>query len=298
MKVFITGATGFLGYHVANMAVSEGHEVFCLRRSTSVSLFDKAIEERISWLNNDDHDWKKKLASFQPEVLIHCAWGGVRGAGRDDYEVQQLNVELSRELFEAYPYKQIIAIGSQAEYGYYDSIVSENHPLNPENEYGRAKVDVSKLLQAYSEAHGIEWQWIRIFTVFGEKQKAGLIYGFAQKCLSGAKTFDTSPGMQVYSYMYSFDFAKSIIQMMGAKGKSGTYNLSQLFETHTNRDILESIKRIMHSDITINYGAFDYAPNQVMRMEGYISKFEKAFGEIPHSDFMRALENTINSYNA
>ncbi len=296
MKIFITGATGFLGYHIATIAVNEGHQVMCLRRSTSVSLFEQIVEDQIIWLDKDDRDWKQKLHRFAPEVLIHCAWGGVRGGGRDDKNIQQNNIYLSKELFEAYPYKQIISIGSQAEYGYYTNIVSEEHPLNPENNYGSAKLKVLKELETYAKAHDMEWQWLRIFTVFGEKQKAGLIYGFAKKCLNGDKSFETSPGLQEYSYLYSFDFAKAIMQVVDQKGKSGVYNLSQMPEVHSNRDILEEIKSILHSDINIKYGAIPYAPKQVMHMEGYTNKFIEAFGEIPHSNFLSALENTVNSY--
>lgn len=297
MKIFITGATGFLGYHIANIAVSEGYKVMCLCRGTSVSLFKQIVEDKIEWLNNSvDSDWKQKLASFEPDVLIHCAWGGVKDSGRDDFNMQQNNIAFSKELFQAYHYKQIISIGSQAEYGYYENIVTENHPLNPENQYGLAKINVLNELKYYAEANYIDWQWIRIFTVFGEKQKAGLIYGFVEKCLSGDKTFETSPGLQIYSYMYSFDFAKAIMQVVDQKGKSGVYNLSQMPEVHSNRDILEEIKSILHSDINIKYGAIPYAPKQVMHMEGYTNKFIEAFGEIPHSNFLSALENTVNSY--
>ena len=94
MKIFITGATGFLGSHIANAAINEGNKVMCLRRNTSVSLFDAVVEKNIEWLNNEDSDWKQKLVDFAPEVLIHCAWSGVRGLDRDYFDLQQRNVKL------------------------------------------------------------------------------------------------------------------------------------------------------------------------------------------------------------
>lgn len=296
MKIFITGATGFLGLHIANIAVRQGYNVMCLCRNTSVSLFDKIVEDKIEWLNNEDCNWKQKLANFAPEVLIHCAWGGVKCTDRDDANVQLKNVGFSKELFDAYPYKQIISLGSQAEYGYYDSIVAENYPLRPLNNYGRAKVNVLNELRSYAEVHNVEWQWIRIFTVFGEKQQAGLIYSFTQKCLNEDKAFDTTSGMQEYSYLYSFDFAKAIMQVVGQRGKSGIYNLSQNSEIHSNIEILENIKAILHSNIDIRYGAIPYAQNQVMYLDGYTRKFVESFGAIPQSDFMSALIRTIDSY--
>lgn len=296
MKIFITGATGFLGSHIANVAINEGHNVMCLCRKTSISLFDKIVEDKIEWLNSDDYDWKQKLVDFAPEVLIHCAWSGVRGLDRDGAAVQKSNIDFSQEIFEAYPYKQIISLGSQAEYGYYDNIVTEEHQLMPLNNYGIAKVKVSENLRTYAESNNMEWQWIRIFTVFGDKQKAGLIYGFTQKCLNGDKTFETTLGQQRYSYMYSFDFARAIMLVVGQKGKSGEYNLSQNSEVYSNIDILETIKVYLHSNIDIKYGVMPYALNQVMFMDANTTKFINAFGDIPCSDFMSALTRTIDSY--
>lgn len=78
MRIFVSGATGYLGYHLVKVAINQGHEVLCLKRSTSKSLFESDIEEKIQWVINDDN-LKSKVDSFQPDVLFHAAWGGVRG---------------------------------------------------------------------------------------------------------------------------------------------------------------------------------------------------------------------------
>lgn len=54
MKIFITGATGFLGYHIANACIAKGHQVLCLRRTTSVSLFNDNVEHDVLWVNSDE----------------------------------------------------------------------------------------------------------------------------------------------------------------------------------------------------------------------------------------------------
>lgn len=294
MKIFVTGATGFLGYHFVNVAVALGHEVLCLRRSTSKSLFEPIIEEKVTWVNNDS-TLKDIVCQFKPEVLFHTAWGGVRGAGRDDVNTQKANIEMSDYFYSLYPYEQIISIGSQAEYGYYQGPVLETHSLKPEMEYAKAKVISCNHLKEYCEKHNIEWQWIRIFTVFGEKQTGGLVKGFTTQCQNGATQFDTTEGKQIYSYLYSFDFAKAICQVLGTKGKSGVYNLSQPDSCYSNIEILTKIKEYLHSKIQINFGAVPYAPKQVMYMDGDVTSFESAFGKIPYTNFDIALHHTIDS---
>lgn len=295
MRIFITGATGYLGYHFAKQALKQGHEILCLRRHSSKSLFDADIENRVLWVTKDDN-LQKNVFSFQPDILFHAAWGGVRGSGRDDREIQNENVVMSRELFSLYPYKQIISIGSQAEYGYYSDSISEDHPLNPTMEYAKAKVQCCNEMKTYCEENNIEWQWIRIFTVFGQKQTGGLIKLAIEKCLNGEKSFDTTPGEQKYSYLYAEDFGNAICNMLGSKDKSGIYNLSQPKCNKSNKEILEAVKTLTKSDIHINFGAIPYPEGQVMLMDGNVDKYEKAFGKVPYTDFKTALSNTINSF--
>lgn len=295
MRIFITGATGYLGYHIAVQCIDEGHQVLCLRRSSSKNLFNEEQEQHITWVTKDEQGWENQVKAFAPEVLIHAAWGGVRGAGREDRDIQIENIRMSNQLYTLYPYKQIIALGSQAEYGYYEGPVSEDHELQPTMMYAKAKITSMHELQTYCDAKGIEWEYIRVFTVFGEKQTGGLISLAINNCKKGVKQFDTTEGNQVYSYLYTKDFAKAICQVIGSKDKSGVYNISQPKEEHSNRDILETIKQMMDSNIQYNYGAVPYAKNQVMMMTGTVEKFEKAFGSIPHTDFKEALKNTIES---
>ena len=296
MNIFVTGATGYLGYHFAKVAIAQGHKVLCLRRPTSVSLFEPFVEKEIQWVSNvDKAKLRETVNAFQPDVLFHAAWGGTRGKERNDVAIQEHNIRMSKDLIRLYPYKQVIVLGSQAEYGYYEGPVTEDHPLNPITEYAKAKMATCDFLKEYCEAHNIEWQWIRLFTLFGENQTGGLIKIFTEKCLKCEKEFNTTEGMQRYSYMYTFDIAKAICMLIGSKGKSGIYNLSQPIDVYTNREILEYIKQDLNSEIQINYGVLPYEPNQVMYMDGYITKFQNAFGDIPHTNFKVALGRTIES---
>ena len=295
MKIFVTGATGYLGYHFAKQALKKGHKILCLKRKTSKSLFEDELEKKVLWVTKDDN-MRDTVCSFQPDVLFHAAWSGVRGSGRGDKEIQFDNVVMSRELFSLYNYRQIISIGSQAEYGYYSESISEDHPLNPTMEYAKAKVQCCNELNAYCEGKNIEWQWIRIFTVFGEKQTGGLIKLAIEKCLKGEKSFNTTPGEQNYSYLYAEDFGNAICNMLGSEGKSGIYNLSQPKCIKSNKEILEAVKTITRSGILLNFGAIPYTEGQVMLMDGNVEKYEKAFGRVPYTDFETALTKTINSF--
>lgn len=296
MKIFVTGATGFLGYHFVKEAIRQGHQVLCLRRSTSVSLFSPEEESKVDWVI-DDENLQVQVYDFEPEVLFHAAWAGVRGTYRENQNVQTQNIALSQRIVTLFPYKQIICLGSQSEYGYYVGPVSEAlKPSKVQSEYGVTKLFCLKKLKKYCEAHHIEWQWIRIFTVFGEHMTGGLIKLVIQQCLDGIKQFDTTKGEQKYSYLYAEDYAQAICRVLGSNEKSGIYNLSQPLDVYSNVYVLSKIKSLMRSDIEYNFGSIPYTSNQIMYMDGDVSKFESAFGAIPHTDFETALVRTIDFY--
>ena len=295
MKIFITGVTGFLGFHIANLCISKGFELLCLKRSASISLFDSVIEDKINWVESDKEGWEESVIKFSPDILIHCAWGGVSADSRNNPNIQHQNIKLSEKLFNLCLYKQIIVLGSQEEYGRIDSVVDESHPLAPLTEYGKAKIETCKILKEYGEMNKIDWQWIRVFTVYGEKQKeAWLIPAMIKKCLNPReREMETTKGEQTYSYLYSADFANAIVSMIGSKGKSGIYNLSSSTPTML-KDLFSMIKLKTKSKIVFK-PIIPYREYQSMMIMGDCTKFKAVFGEFEQTSLSEGSENIIRT---
>lgn len=292
MKILVSGATGFLGYHIANRCVEQGHEVMCLRRKGSKSLFDEATERRIAWMEADTPQGRSAVSSFSPEVFIHAAWGGVSAEGRNNPEIQQANIDMTDRMMKMFPYKQIIMLGSQDEYGQIDSVINEDYPLSPVSEYAKTKIVCSRQLKTYCESNNIEWQWIRIFSVYGEKQKPQwLIPSTVRKCIAGESKMETTLGEQVYSYLYSSDFSYAIESVVGQKGKSGIYNISSAVPVSI-KELQEEIKQLTGSDIQY-VRTMPYRPNQSMTIMGDSTRFIQAFGEFEHTTLRQGLERVI-----
>ena len=294
MKILISGATGFLGYHIANQCVAKGHELMCIRRRSSVSLFDEAMEKRIVWVEADTPQGWDKIKRFSPETLIHAAWGGVSADGRNNPEIQQANIEMTDLMMKMFPYKQIIMLGSQDEYGQIDSVVNEDYSLSPVSEYAKAKITCSKHLKMYCESNNIEWQWIRIFSVYGEKQKPQwLIPSTIRKCIDGDLKMETTPGEQVYSYLYSSDFAYAIESVIGQRGKCGIYNISSSVPVSI-KELQEEIKQLTGSELQY-VRTMPYRPNQSMVIMGDSTRFIKVFGAFEHTTLRQGLKNVIET---
>lgn len=293
MKIFLTGATGFLGSHIAEACLAAGHRLLCLRREHSISPLLNRASPDLEWIIEDAEGWQEKVKAFRPDILVHAAWGGVDAKGRNDASVQQENVNMSRRMMTLAPYRQIIMLGSQDEYGKIDALTSESHPLHPLSEYAKAKIRCCELLKQHCRDE-VEWQWIRIFSIYGPRQrKEWLIPSVITKCLTGEKQMETTKGEQQYSYLYSADLGRAIASVIGQKGKSGIYNLSSSKAIRLC-DLFDLIKQLTGSEITFRK-TLPYRENQSMVILGDASKFIHAFGAFEHTTLEEGLLRTIES---
>lgn len=276
MRILLTGASGFLGSYIQEESCLRSHEVMCLRHA------------------NFRH-CEEKVKLFAPEILVHSAWGGVSAFDRNDAAIQQKNLEMSKYIVNCYPFRQIIALGSQDEYGIIDEIVDENHPLNPVSEYAKAKIALCDYIAEKCSKESVQWQWVRIFNMYGPRQTPNwLIPSIIRKCLNGEPAMDTTKGEQQYAYLYARDFASAIVSMYGVQGKSGIYNLSASSPLPL-KQIFLLIKKLTSSDIEFKFGTIPYRPNQSMMICGNSKKFNNAFGVFERTTLTDGLKETINS---
>lgn len=289
MRVLVTGATGFLGYHIVKACLAAGHDLLLTcRQGSSLPCFDAPV----TWVTDGD---TAAVDAFRPQALIHAAWGGVAAAGRDDARVQRANVTMTQRLFRLYPFGQIIALGSQDEYGQYDRVVDESHPLRPLSAYARAKVECCDDLQHLAAARsGMQWQWLRVFSTYGERQQPSwLIPSIIKHCLDGENVMRTTAGEQVYSFLYAGDLARAVVSMLGAVGRSGVYNIASSRPIRL-ADLFDTVRQACGSSIVFDK-SLPYRPNQTMMMVGDCSKFIAAFGRFETTPFDEGLRATIES---
>lgn len=300
--VLITGASGFLGSHVAEELIKQGYKVVALKRKSSNLWRCESFKNHIQWINCDIlTDAAPEIAACRPNILIHMAWNGVKATDRDNWNEQEKNLSFLISLLgiiKATSITKVIALGSQAEYGNYEGIVDENYPCNPTSAYGANKVCASVLLKSFAEQNKLDWYWIRIFSVFGPKEEKNWLIPATINNLLEKKEMQLTPCEQRYDYLYAKDFASGILSVVNeAKNISGIYNMSS-GKSIKLKDILSFLEnKLSPKHKLLQIGSMPYRSNQVMHMEGNSTSFFQSFNFQPTHSIYEGLEETITYYN-
>ena len=147
-NIVITGATGFLGSHLAQWFLEQGDRVYALVRPGSAKL-QYLPEHRnlipVYGTMEEAADCVEEIG--HADAWFHFAWGGVNREEIDSSEVQAGNIRGSLACVEAahrLGCRVFMDAGSRVEYGVIEDgrgVMTEEMECSPVNEYGKAKLE-------------------------------------------------------------------------------------------------------------------------------------------------------------
>jgi nucleoside-diphosphate-sugar epimerase len=151
--IMMTGATGFIGQHLARRLAAAGHELCCLIREGASPPFAKGA---LRWVVADLRDPATYRDSLRgADYVIHLA--GLIDARRAD-EYRAVNVEATESLLQAClgvgaPRRRLLFMSSIAAMGpsYTGELLSESSACRPETEYGRSKAQAEECCLAHTD---------------------------------------------------------------------------------------------------------------------------------------------------
>ncbi|MDL2296773.1 NAD(P)-dependent oxidoreductase [Bacteroidales bacterium OttesenSCG-928-B11] len=299
-KIFITGATGFLGSHIVDALLLEGYTIYATRRAASDLSRCDLFFDKIRWVDIDKETWADSIGEIVPDVIIHSMWIGVDAGNRSDWSQQIKNIELTEKLLEVAAKVKIgkfIGLGSQAEYGNFSCKIKEDALTMPDSAYGVVKKMCSDMTRIICEENNVKWFWLRLFPLFGEKESEKWLIPSVIKSIMTKDSMDFTLGEQKYAYLYVKDFAQAIVDVVKTDGSSGVYNLSSS-NPMPLREVITKIRDLINPSFQLNFGKLPYRQGQSMHIEGDVSNFENSISKIPSSDFDEKLRQTIDYYKA
>ncbi|MEE8523864.1 MAG: NAD-dependent epimerase/dehydratase family protein [Thermoanaerobaculia bacterium] len=236
--VCITGGAGFIGSHLAEAFLADGHRV---------AVIDDLSTGKRSQVppTADFHpvDIRSREAAdlvAGADVLVHeAAQIDVRSSVADPVADAEVNVVGSLHLFEAARRGQVsqilFASTGGAIYGEQETFpADETHPTRPVSPYGAAKLAVERYLFFYHQVYGLDVACLRYANVYGERQnphgEAGVVAIFLDRLLAGETPTINGDGLQTRDYVHVSDVVRANLAVVGQPGFL-TYNVGTGVET-------------------------------------------------------------------
>jgi len=222
MRVFLTGATGFLGSRVLSQL--QGHEILCLSRSSQNRSEVAHVRPLLGELAQP-HKWKAEVERFAPQWCVHLAWEGL-----PDYSLPQCraNLDASIRLIETLVdvgAERIVMAGTCWEYGSASGAVKEDRPASGCGVFAATKHALRMVLESFARDRGIEYRWARIFFAYGPRQRAASLIPQCHAAYSHGGSPDVRhPGL-TQDFIYVDDVAQGIAAITQADAGSGVFNL-------------------------------------------------------------------------
>ena len=300
MRLLVTGASGFVGAKLLELALADGHEVAGLVRPSSRSQRLGPLTGRYEHLGIEQNDrtaLTNAVAAFRPDAIIHTAWAGVANSARFDRSQISENIDAACALVEAGAAAgcgAFIGTGSQAEYGSSNSEYEDALP-EPTTLYGAAKLAAHYLTRQLAAQAGMRHAWLRLFAAYGPADNAGwMIPSLITQMLRGERP-KTTLGTQYWDWLYIDDVARGLLAAATTPDASGLFNLAS-GETVQVRKAVETIRDLAAPGMELVFGEIPFRPDQVMHMKVNVDRLRSATGWAPQVRFAEGIDRTVAWY--
>ncbi len=232
--ILVTGAGGFLGSHFCRHFLQAGHKVWACGRNLALkaSLGGWASIEGTIELELPSPRFARKLATIQPDLLVHCASSAsVPLSMKDPRSDLRQSTGVYGDILEAVrmesPRTEVMLLSSAAVYGQPHRIpTSEDEPPAPVSPYGFHKWMCELLSREYAEIYGIRTTNLRIFSAYGEGLCKQIVFDtlakLADPSIREIEFFGT--GDETRDFLHANDIAQAVLRIHES-GSTGTFNV-------------------------------------------------------------------------
>lgn len=262
MNILVTGGAGFIGSHLTDELIQDGHHVTIVDNlSTGVA---KNINPQAEFHQMDIRDGQKLEEIFTQghfDIVFHEAAQTMVPYSMDHpLEDADLNIMGLLNVLEncrRHGVKKVLFSSSAAVYGDNEQVpLTEAAPVKPMSFYGLTKITAEHYLKLYYEIFGLPYVVLRYSNVYGERQgsngEGGVVFVFSKALVQGKDLTIYGDGDQSRDFVYVKDVARANIAAMAETVPCGIYNISTKIETTVNA-LKEILLYFSHSPSQVSY---------------------------------------------
>ena len=260
MRIVVTGGAGFIGSHLVDRLIKEGHAVQVIDNLyTGNKDFVNPKAEFVE-LDIRSSELYSTLELFQPDYIFHqAAQTEVTTSMNNPMLDCDINLMGLINLLNAavkLDVKKFLMPSSAAVYGNLDTLpLNEEMIGNPSSFYGLTKLTTEHYLRIYYEAFGLPYICYRYSNVFGPRQgnggEGGVISIFAKATVKGSPNIIYGDGKQTRDFIYVDDVVEANILGMQHQ-VTGIYNVSTGISSSVSL-LVDEFRNISGKDIEIVY---------------------------------------------
>jgi len=302
MRVLLTGATGFIGSHVARLLVRQGHEVHAVVRSRASTNRIADVLPRINIAPVDLYDLTATSAVVQrirPEGAIHLAWYAVPGkywTARENLDCATMTLSLAEALAES-GCRRVVAAGTCAEYHWDGDLLSETTtPLRPTTLYGVCKDATRRILEAYFTPRSIGFAWARFFFLYGPGEPMERLVPSVVSALLRREEARCSAGHQVRDFLHVADAAGAVVRLLQDDAR-GSFNVASGVPVAV-KDVIGRIADKLGRPDLVRLGARKETQPEAPFVVASTQRLQGELGWRPRFDLDAGLEDTIAWWRA
>jgi len=312
MNVLVTGGAGFIGSHVVDAYIAQGHDVAVIDNlSTGYREF---LNPRARFYHIDIADWEAVRSVFARErfdvVNHHAAQVDVRVSVADPLHDARTNITGLLTLLEAcreFSVKKFIFISSGGViYGEPEELpVPEDAPKKPISPYGVAKLASEFYLFSAKQTWGLEYIALRYANVYGPRQtpksEATVVSTFARALSRGEPVTIFGDGEQTRDFVFVKDVASANLlaterisainrAVMASSIDDLAFNVGTGYETSVNQ-LLQRFAQTLQRGCDARYAPA--RPGELQRNALDISKAKQWLGFAPKISLTDGLRETM-----
>ncbi|MCU0644063.1 MAG: GDP-mannose 4,6-dehydratase [bacterium] len=302
MKILVTGGAGFIGSHVADAFIEQGHDVVIVDNLSMGNMENVNPRARFVKLNIQEPQIFDLFEQEKFDVVDHhAAQMDVRLSVADPIFDATNNILGTINLLQAavkHGVKKFIFISSGgAIYGEHDYFpADEEHPTKPLSPYGITKLACEKYLYFYHHVYQLNFVILRYANIYGPRQnpkgEAGVIAIFASRLLTGGQPMINGNGLQTRDYVYVGDVVRANLKALDYKGND-YFNIGTGIETDVN-ELFHQINHLTNANAKEAHGPAQ--PGEQLRSVLNNHKAKTILGWTPQVSLKEGLANTVEFF--